>query len=508
MDLPEKELLSNLSSLKDSELLYERGIYPQSSYIFKHALTREVVYDSILTGRKKKLHEEIGNAIEEWYKDSLREHYEVLAEHYVLSENYPKCAEYSRLAGRKAEKTASLNDAIAHAKKRVASIERVPRTKDVERKIIDARVTMGLYLSQMNYHVEAKETVDPITDLAVKHDYKKRLCQIYTIIGAHHFAVEENYADAFQVLKVALKISEEAKDIVASLLASVWLGCVSGWNCEFERSEYYFQKALKINMEANNLWGIAAIKSLLSYYCYYYPGKMNLSFNTTMEALRTAEESGDIYSKVATYVSHGFSCIGKGFLEEAEKHLLSGVEFCERIKLHSWNANARNPLGEIYFEMKDFQRSKEHYERGISLLENSQSFPSWAGLERVGLARSKVMNKEKDVNLESLQIHFRNNRLKVLEGWIQRNIGEIFLNVDDQHFSEAEHWIRGAIEADRRNGMMLNLGRDHALCAELFKRKGDRSKFQEHLGKAIDLFKECGADGWLKKAEEGLATFT
>ena len=55
--LPEQELLSHLSTLKDSELLYERGIYPQSNYIFKHALTREVVYDSILAKRKKKLHE-------------------------------------------------------------------------------------------------------------------------------------------------------------------------------------------------------------------------------------------------------------------------------------------------------------------------------------------------------------------------------------------------------------------------------------------------------------------
>jgi predicted ATPase len=51
---PEKELLSHLSILKDSELLYERGIYPQSTYIFKHTLTREVVQDSILAKRKKK----------------------------------------------------------------------------------------------------------------------------------------------------------------------------------------------------------------------------------------------------------------------------------------------------------------------------------------------------------------------------------------------------------------------------------------------------------------------
>ena len=118
------------------------------------------------------------------------------------------------------------------------------------------------------------------------------------------------------------------------------------------------------------------------------------------------------------------------------------------------------------------------------------------------------MIKEKDVDLESLPVHFRNNKVRVLEGWIQRYIGEIFLNVDDRHFSEAEHWIHGAIETDRRNGMMLHLGRDHALCAELFKRKGDRSKFQEHLGKSIELFKECGADGWLKKAEEELATLS
>ncbi len=70
-ELPEQELLSHLSVLKEAELLYERGIFPQSSYVFKHALTREVVYDSILTNRKKLLHQKIGKAIEDLYRDSL-----------------------------------------------------------------------------------------------------------------------------------------------------------------------------------------------------------------------------------------------------------------------------------------------------------------------------------------------------------------------------------------------------------------------------------------------------
>jgi class 3 adenylate cyclase/DNA-binding transcriptional ArsR family regulator len=121
----EQALLSHLSALRDSELIYERGIFPQSTNIFKHALTRDVVYDSILSKRRKKLHGQIGNAIEELYKNNINEHYEVLAEHYIVSENYEKGAKYSKLSAKKAEKSASLSDAITYAKKRVASIEKI-----------------------------------------------------------------------------------------------------------------------------------------------------------------------------------------------------------------------------------------------------------------------------------------------------------------------------------------------------------------------------------------------
>jgi class 3 adenylate cyclase/tetratricopeptide (TPR) repeat protein len=501
--IPEQELLSNLSVLKDSELLYERGIYPQSTYIFKHTLTREVVQDSILTKRKKKLHEEIGNAIEELHKDNLSEHYEVLAEHYFLSENYGKSAEYSRLASRKAEKTASLNDAIAYSKKRVACIERLSRTDDVEKQIIDARVVLGLYLVQMNYHVEAKQAIAPIIDLAIKHDYKKRLCQIYPILGSYYLFVEENYPEGIKVLEEALKM-EEIRDNVASVLAINGLGSALGWNCEFERSADYFKKAIDINVATKTLLGIAVTKSYLAYCSYYFAGKINLGFQTTREAVRIAEESGDIFSKAVAYVSHGISCYGKGLLEEAEKHLLKGGEFCEKINFHSWNGCARHHLGEIYFEAGDFSSSKDNYEKASWVLENNRLFPSWVGLQKVGLARSKVMNKEKDVNLESLYAYSRNNKVKAAESWIQRYIGEILLNIDDQHISEAEHWIQKAIETDQRNRMMLNLAKDYALYAELFKRKGDRLKAQENLGKAIEILKGCGADGWVEKYEKEL----
>jgi tetratricopeptide (TPR) repeat protein len=357
----------------------------------------------------------------------------------------------------------------------------------------------------MNYHVEAKEAIEPIIDLAIKRDYKRRLCQIYTILGSYYWVVEDNYPEIFKALEKALNISEEVKDIVSLVLASYWYGCALGHNCEFEKSTNYFQKALDINLAVKNLWGIATMKSNLAYFSYYYNGRIDLQFKTSNEGLQIAEASGDVYSKAMAYISHGASYYGKGLLEEAEKYLLNGLKFCERINFPAWDAVAQYHLGETYYDMRNFQRSKEHSERGIGGLERNRLFPSWVNAGKVGLARAKVMNKEKDVDLESLYAYSRNNKVKVAEGWIQRYIGEILLNIDDQHISEANHWIQKAIEADQKKRMMFHLGKDYALYAELFKRKGDRLKAQENLGKAIEIFKECGADGWVEKYEKVLA---
>jgi tetratricopeptide (TPR) repeat protein len=245
---------------------------------------------------------------------------------------------------------------------------------------------------------------------------------------------------------------------------------------------------------------------MLTYFCYYHAGRINLQFDTSQEALQIAEESGDIYSKAISYVNHGISCYGKGLLEMTEKYLLKGTEFCEKIGMPTWIGLAQLHLGDTYFEMGDFQKSMEYYEKESWVLEHNRLNPSFAGLGKVGLARSKVMNKDKDVKLESLYTYSQNNRVKILEGWIQRYIGEILLNIDDQHQFEAEHWIQKAIEADQKNQTMSQLGKDYVVYAELFKRKGDRLKAREHLGKAIKILKECGADGWVEKYENELAT--
>ena len=503
--LPEKKLMSSLSTLKESELLYERGIYPQSIYIFKHALTREVVYDSILTKRKNKLHDDIGNAIEQLYKENIGEQYGVLVKHFTESGNYKKAAEYSKLATKKAVKTASLNDAISYAKIRIAALEESPQKDELHKKIIDARTSFGLYNLTMNYFKEAKEAIVPIEKLAIKHDYKRRLSQIYTILGACNHLVEEDLPEAFKNLEEALKISEEINDIVSYYLANFWLGYALSFNCEYEKAFRYMMKALEISVASNFLWSISLIKSNISYYVYNIQGMFNDGYKTSVEALKIANESDDILSKAVANICHGYSCFGKGSLEDAQVHLLKGVDLSEKINLFAWSTSAHSFLAKSYFELGKYQISYDHFKQINRVMEQYKFLPSWKRSNEIDLVRAKVMLSEKDIDLDNLYSYENENKMKMFEGSIAKGIGEILLIIDDQNSPEAEKWIKKAIGADKRNGMRFNLGANFALYAELFKRKGDLTKAKVHLNKAIRIFKECGADGWVQKYEKELA---
>jgi predicted ATPase len=504
----EQELLSQLSVLKDSELLFERGIYPESTYIFKHALTQEVVYDSILTRRIKRLHEDIGNSIEELHKANIDEYYEILAKHFISSENYIKGSAYCQLAGRKAEKAGSFNDAIVYGNKQVTCLEKLPQTEEVEKKLIDARTKLGLYYIQLQLCAKAKEVIDPIVDLATKRNYKRRICQINCIIGCYKNFFEEDAFKVFEYLAKAVKMGEELNDLISLVLGNMTMGNSLSFNCEFSKALHCYKKALEINVAANSLWGTSVFKAIIGAMVYFPQGNINLGYKTSDEALRIADESGDIFSKAHAYTAHGWSYYSKGYLEQAEKYFLKGAGFSERINVFFWAAFAHLGLGHNYFDMEKYSESQKHFETAISLYRNADLYPSLVNYSLIALALSKLMGNEKDINLNEIFNYCEDIKTKWWEGWMFHCIAEILLNIDAQHISEAENWIKRSIEAHRTYGMMWHLARDYALYAELFKRKGDQSKAKEKLTKAIDIFKECGADGWVAKFEKELATLS
>ena len=79
-----------------------------------------------------------------------------------------------------------------------------------------------------------------------------------------------------------------------------------------------------------------------------------------------------------------------------------------------------------------------------------------------------------------------------------------FLHIDDQHMPEAETWIRRSIDFDVNYVLPWNLGKNHTLYADWFVKKDDIQRTKEQLTKAINLFWECGADGWVTLTEKTL----
>ena len=507
--LSEQELLSRLSILKEAELLYERGIYPDTTYIFKHAMTYEAVYNSMLIRKKKKLHELIGNAIEEIHKENIEKHHGVLSQHFIESGNYSKASEHSKLAGKKAQKSASFKDAIEYAKKEIYCLERLPGTDVTQKKIIDARARLAGYNISLDHYVEAKEAVESIVDLAQQLDYQKRLPIIYAVMGTFSQWVEEDYSKAFRYLNEALKISEKVNDDTSLWFANFFLGIALSLNCEFEKGLGYFKTSLDSSLLINNPQiGIAYTKSAMSTFNYVFHGKIDLAYQTSRESLKMAQESGDIYLKGMAYSSYGMVCYFKGLFDEAENSILQALPFCEKTAQLGWGIWASGVLGHVYADTGKYKKAKEIYKKGISILERDRLFPFWINLWKLSVIRLNVLDDDKDIDLNEMFGYYKDIHTKIAKGWAARCVGDIFINIDDQHLHEAEDWVGKAVETNENYGMVWHLAQDHALYSKLYQRKGNPASARESLSKAIELFKECGADGWVERYEKEFASFS
>ena len=115
-----------LSELQLGEFIYEQPASGDVEYIFKHALTNEVAYSSLLSERRKLLHERVANAIESVYAASLEEHLGDLARHYQRSANARKAAQYALAAGQHVFRRAGYKDSIAYLDSGIQSLNALP----------------------------------------------------------------------------------------------------------------------------------------------------------------------------------------------------------------------------------------------------------------------------------------------------------------------------------------------------------------------------------------------
>jgi class 3 adenylate cyclase/tetratricopeptide (TPR) repeat protein len=499
-----EDLLSLLSILMDQELIYIRGAFPRSDYVFHHSLIREVIYNSILSKKKKELHAAIADAIISLYGDQPVKYYGLLAEHYLLSENYEKAIEYLDGAIQKEVNTALLNDAIHHAKKKITALEQLPRSDDIVEKIVDAKIDCSRYLFLMNYVSEAKSTIDPVVEIALKRKDKNALCQIYMIIGAYYCLVEENFPQARVYLSDSIRLSAESGNLIGALISNYLLGLAFSWECEFDQTSHYIEKALKMFSEFNSPWGIAIMKSLLSFYALNYQGDIRQGYRTSLEALEISKQSEDILSQAMAFTCHGISCFFKGKFNKSRQKLTVGAELADRINLLSFNALANHWLGTVYHELKMHAESGAHFAEAMSIREQSGLFPSSVLISKMAKTLTQIVQGPMTIDYPGLYRIVQQNRLKLYEGKLAQYLAKILLAAGREKIDEAEDYIRRAISSHQRYQMLWDLGMDYFTYAEILKQQKSITQSKEAMGKAKAIFEDCGAKGWVQKVDSAL----
>src|SRR5215470_1015705 len=139
-DTSDEALYHSLAQLQAAEFLYETSLFPERAYTFKHALTHEVAYGSLLHERRRILHARIVEVLEALGSDRLDDQVERLAQHALRGEVWEKALAYGRQAGDKAQTRSAYREAVAYYEQALAALEHVPDSRTVTEQAIDLRL--------------------------------------------------------------------------------------------------------------------------------------------------------------------------------------------------------------------------------------------------------------------------------------------------------------------------------------------------------------------------------
>src|SRR5713101_6882582 len=234
VDKPEDELRRLLSHLQGAEFIYEQPAFPEVEYTFKHALTQEVAYNSLLIERRRALHERTAQAIEALFHSRLEDHCGDLAHHYSCSGNTPKAVEYLRRAGQQAARHSAYTEAISHFTAALELLKSLPDTTE--------RIEQELSL-QIALAASLQATKGPSVP-EVEHAYTRAraLCQqgeetpqLFSVLRGmwvlHHVRAE--LPKARELGEQLLGIAERVQDPALLLEAHRALGSTLLWQGEF-----------------------------------------------------------------------------------------------------------------------------------------------------------------------------------------------------------------------------------------------------------------------------------
>jgi len=243
----EDDLYRGLSHLQSGEFIYEQPALPEPEYIFKHALTQEVAYQSLLVERRALLHQRTGQAIEELHRDALDAHYGKLAHHYGRTDNTPKAVEYLRLAGEQAVERSAYVEAIGQLRRGVELVKTLPETRERAQQELLLQFTLGqaLVVTQGHADAEAERAFVRARDLSEQVTEPSQLFVALQGLRSIHMLRGEH--DKVRLLaEQLLRMAKDTRDPAHLLLAHLGMGVTSYWRGESSHGLGHLEEVLRL----------------------------------------------------------------------------------------------------------------------------------------------------------------------------------------------------------------------------------------------------------------------
>jgi class 3 adenylate cyclase/tetratricopeptide (TPR) repeat protein len=483
------ELERMLSNLQLGEFIYEQPAVRDIEYTFKHALTQEVAYNSVLTERRRMLHERAGQAIEALYADHLEDYLPELANHYNRSGNARKAVEYLARAGHRAAQQAAYSEAVAHMTVALEMLKQLPDEADRNEQELELQMALGWLLfvtvpasdQRQAVLLRARELCERLGDNA-------RLME--ALLALAHFRNLRSEPDQARELAesvVAMADQAEAPAVLGGAHSLLAMSLFA--QSHFKLAREHFERAIKLqghgpfrNFSDAYFAGLAV--GLLSILLLSL-GYLSTASARLREAIAAARGRSDPFSIFAALYTAAMNFVvlqdsraaaecGDEMLSIAIEH---GMGFQEEVTFfHGW-------------AMATGAQGKE----GISEMRQAIAASTFhAGPRAMLLATLADACRRNSLPEEGLEAIAEGMALgqHIFKAELHRVKGELLLDRNPPDKVEAERCLRTAIEIARGQDARLFELRATASLAHLLRGQGKSSEAWEMLAEIYGWFTE------------------
>jgi class 3 adenylate cyclase/tetratricopeptide (TPR) repeat protein len=507
-DLPAAMLHRGLAHLQAAEFLYETRLFPEPGYTFKHALTHEVAYSSLLLERRRGLHARIVEAIEVLAPDRAAEQAERLAHHAVRGEVWDKAVTYCQQAGARAYDRAAFHEAVTYYDQAIQALEHLPEHRDTKMLALELRLALELPLNALGGYgrclallSEAKALARALDDRARLVRVLARMAQVLRVTGDHDGAI----AAGQQALELAAALGDSALQGEASYRLGQAYYIIGDfgraaellrWNVETADREVG-TPSTDVRIESR-----AWLARVLSALGAFAEGRRHGE-----EALRRATLDG---RGITPIVAHG--CLGnlyfaQGDLEHAIRVLEPGLALCRASGNRSWFRAIAASLGSAAALQGRLAEGRALLEEAISestrtgVLENQAYRVAWLSevCRLAGRGTEAWQHACQALDL-ARQLKERGNEALALH-----QLGVVHAHADSPDVVQAEAHYQQALVLANELGMRPLVAHCHLGLGNLYLKSGRLGEAHAELSAAIELYRAMDMTFWLLQAEAALA---